>query len=98
MTIFAAATDTTSNTISFSVWELANDLELQEELYEEVSDFMKDCKRCPDDLTVDDCQEHFPRLRSFLLEMVRIKGPTPLNYFEVVEPMEFLGKTVVPGD
>ncbi|CAJ1969066.1 unnamed protein product [Cylindrotheca closterium] len=99
LTVFVAATDTASNTVSFSLWELANDLALQDELYQEVIEYTNGSgKRSLDDLTMEDALECFPRLRSFLFEMLRLKGPGPLLFFEPVESMEFLGKTVEPGD
>ena len=96
--ILAAATDTSSNTVSFSLWELANDLELQEELYQEVAEYMQNGKKTPNDVTMDDALECFPRIRSFLFEMLRLKGPGPFLFFEPVESMDFLGKKVDPGD
>ncbi|KAL3934174.1 MAG: hypothetical protein SGBAC_010049 [Bacillariaceae sp.] len=98
LTVFVAATDTSSNTVSFSLWELANDLVLQDELYQEVVEYTQGGKKSLDDLTMEDALECFPRLRSFLFEMLRLKGPGPFLFFEPAKTMNFLGKTIDPGD
>lgn len=97
LTMFAAGTDTTSNTISTAVWHLANDLELQDDLYQEVVDYLQESNKLPGDLTLEECLDCFPRLRSFLFEILRLKGPTPNNFLEPAEKMEFLGKTIDRG-
>lgn len=87
-------TDTSSNTLSFCLWELARDKEFQNEVYTmEISKFCSDF----DDLAVDDVLQRFPRLRSFLFEILRVRGPAPFLFFEPTELVEFHGEMIPPG-
>mmetsp|Transcript_6803 Transcript_6803/g.9591 ORF Transcript_6803/g.9591 Transcript_6803/m.9591 type:complete len:217 (-) Transcript_6803:69-719(-) len=87
-----AGTDTTSSTLSFCIWDLTKDSGLQDELYKEISKVDKDL----DDLTLDDVFECFPKLRSFLFEVLRTKGPGVFLFLEPTEFIEFQGEIISP--
>lgn len=46
---------------------------------------------------MNDLYEHFPKLRSFLFEVLRLKGPGPYLFFEPTETLEFEGDTISEG-
>mmetsp|Transcript_21732 Transcript_21732/g.32982 ORF Transcript_21732/g.32982 Transcript_21732/m.32982 type:complete len:512 (+) Transcript_21732:45-1580(+) len=87
-------TDTSSNTLSFCLWELAHDQDLQDEVYTE--EIAKSGKGL-DDVGMDDVLGSFPRLRSFLWEILRVRGPAPFLFFEPTEKIEFHGESILPG-
>lgn len=91
--LLVAGTDTTSSTLAFCLWELAQDSDLQEELYKETAE----AGITLDDLTMNDVKECFPRLQSFLFELLRIKGPAPILFLEPGETIEFQGGRITPG-
>lgn len=91
--LIVAGTDTTSSTIAFCFWELAQDSELQEELYKEIDE----TGITLDDLTMNDVKERFPRVHSFMFEVLRVKGPAPMLFLEPAETIEFQGGRIEPG-
>ena len=92
-TLLLAGTDTTSTTLAVCLWEIANDLVLQEELYQEVTTSGFDMDR----LTLKDVMNGFPRLHSLLFEVLRVKGPGSFIFLEPVEPIKFHGRVINPG-
>lgn len=48
-------------------------------------------------LTFSDVMNGFPRLRSLVIEVLRMKGPVPFLCFEPIEPIKFQGKIIQPG-
>lgn len=93
MTMFVAGSETTSNVMVSCLHELAVDTSgLQEELYDEVCAF-------PDiqNANVEEIFERLPRMRSFIYEVMRLKGPTPFMGVENRTPVEIAGVTHPPG-
>ena len=95
--LILAGTDTSSNTAAFCLWELANDKSgLQNELHKELLEENKDFEA----LTMEDIKSGFPRLWSFIWEILRLKGPAASLYLEPSEDLEnFCGQqtTISPG-
>jgi len=92
-TLLFAGTDTTSTTIAICLWEVANDSILQDELYQEVME----SGLYVDNLTLTDVSSGFPRLHSFLNEVLRTKGPGPFIFLEPAERVEIRGRALYPG-
>ena len=92
--LIIGGTDTTSNTLSFCLWELSQDESgIQDEIYQEI----KAMDKTLDDMVLDDFTENFPLLCSFLYEILRTKGPTPYLFFEPSQALKFQGETILPG-
>ena len=94
--LILAGSDTSSNTAAFCLWELAHDKsELQDELWKEVVALNKDAEA----LTMEDVKtsRNFPRLRSFVWEMLRVKGPNASIFLEPSADLDFYGETISPG-
>ena len=90
ITLFIAGADTSSVTMTWMVYRLAKDKELQRELAAEVS---------PLNLAVMNMQElldSLPRLRSFYYECLRVHSPTPCLDFENAEDVTLAGQTYAP--
>ena len=92
-TLMVAGTDTTSNTLSVCLWEIANDSDLQDGMYQEV--IASGCDI--DNLTLDDTMTGFPILHSLVFEVLRVKGPAPVVFLEPAEPVELQGQVLKPG-
>ena len=93
MTLLFAGTDTTSTTLAACLWEIANDSQLQEELYQEVAESALDMNS----LSLKDVMNGFPRLYSLLFEVLRCKGPAPFLFLEPTEPVTIKRKVIEPG-
>lgn len=74
-------------------WEIANDPQLQEELYQEVVESALDMSS----LSLKDAMDGFPRLHSLLFEVLRCKGPAPFFFLEPNEPVVIKGQVLKPG-
>jgi cytochrome P450 len=92
-TLILAGTDTTSGTLAACLWEIANDLELQNELHRDISHSEIDLEN----LAFSDVMNGFPRLYSLLYEVLRLKGPGPAIYLEPAERIEIQGELIEPG-
>ena len=93
LTLLIAGTDTTSTTLAACLWEIANDCQLQKELYQEVAE----CALDLNSLSLEDVMNEFPRLYSLLFEVLRCKGPAPFFFLEPNEPVEIQGQVLNPG-
>jgi len=93
LTLFAAGSETTFNTLCSAIYALCMDeTGLQEELAEEVL-AMKGLGSA----NLDDLCNKLPRLRSFMYEVLRIKGPAPFFGMQNQEPVEIDGVVLPRG-
>jgi cytochrome P450 len=89
-TFYLAGHETTANAISWTLYLLAAQPELQEELAAEARMALAD--------GTDDAAERTPRLRLFLNESMRLYPPVPRFDRQAVEPDRIGGHEVKPGD
>ena len=89
-TFYLAGHETTANAISWTLFLLAAQPELQEELAAEVQAALAD--------GADDVAERTPRLRLFLHESMRLYPPVPRFDRQAVEQDRIDGHPVEPGD
>ena len=89
-TFYLAGHETTANAISWSLFLLAAQPELQEELAAEAQAALAD--------GTDDVAERTPRLRLFLNESMRLYPPVPRFDRQAVEPDRIGEHQVEPGD
>ncbi len=83
LTFFIAGTDTTTNTLSVCLYMLAADKVLQDKI---VSELDKNGK-----VDFQHLQEQSPRTMSFIYEVLRFYGPSPLLFFENPKPIDLDG-------
>ena len=94
LTFFVAGSETTFVTIGSALYQLCIDeTGLQEELAAEAL-AMKGLKTGAD---MDALNDGLPKLRSFMYEVLRIKGPASCMLMENHEPLEMDGVTLPPG-
>jgi len=89
-TFYLAGHETTANALTWTLFLLAAQPELQEELAAEVRAALVD--------GVDDVAERVPRLRLFLNESMRLYPPVPRFDRQAVGPDRIGGHQVEPGD
>ena len=94
LTFFIAGSETTFNTIGSALYQLCIDKTgLQEELAAEAL-AMKGLKT---DADMDALNAGLPKLRSFMYEVLRLKGPAGVFGMQNHEPLEMDGVTLPPG-
>ena len=94
LNFFIAGSETTFNTIGSALYQLCIDeTGLQEELAAEAL-AMKGLKT---DADMDALNAGLPKLRSFMYEVLRIKGPAGIFGMQNHEPLEMDGVTLPPG-
>jgi cytochrome P450 len=91
-TLFAAGSETTHVTICSALWEIATDTTgLQDELAFEAQR-MKDMENA----SVEELLNGFPRIRSFMYEILRLKGPVRFLSVECMDEISICGTKVPP--
>lgn len=91
--LILAGTDTTSSTLAFGLWEIAQDSNLQLELQDEIAE----SGNASNNLSMSDVRNGYPRLHSFMYEVLRTKGPGPFLFLEPASALEFEGDIITPG-
>lgn len=93
LTMFAAGSETTGNTVMICLWELlqADQKNNLQELVEEVQTFSN-----LEEASFDELFKGLPKVRAFFYEINRLKGTVPGLYLENPEPVT-LGGIVIPA-
>mmetsp|Transcript_2397 Transcript_2397/g.3132 ORF Transcript_2397/g.3132 Transcript_2397/m.3132 type:complete len:555 (+) Transcript_2397:56-1720(+) len=94
LTVFAAGSETTGNTIMIGIWQLIHN---HREL---LPDLIKEVQAIPSletTATYDELLEGLPQLRAFFYEINRLHGTTPGLFLETSEPVKVAGITHPAG-
>eukprot|EP00978_Attheya_sp_CCMP212_P017640 scaffold47215_cov51-Attheya_sp.AAC.6 len=92
-TLFAAGSETTHVTICSCLWEIATDTTgLQDELASEAQR-MKNMEKA----SVEELLNGFPRIRSLMYEILRLKGPVPFFGFQCKDEFSICGTKLPPS-
>lgn len=87
--LFGAGTDTTSVVLSWAMYHLARDQELQRLVAEEVKDLPETVG--PSEL------DAYLHVNALWMETLRVNGPAPFDFLELREEVKLLGKGVPKG-
>merc|ERR1712157_274756 len=79
LTMFAAGSETTYNTLLVCLYEIADDTTgLQNELFQEVVTLCGSSATDASGIGYTELNEGLPRMRSLMYEVLRVKGPSPM--------------------
>ena len=95
ITMFAAGSDTTGNTIMICLWEMLQ--ENQKEYYEELVEEVHALPTNMEEVSYDDLMKSLPKMRAFVAEINRLKGTAPVVFMETAQTVEIGGMKIPPG-
>ncbi|KAL7563076.1 hypothetical protein ACA910_022569 [Epithemia clementina (nom. ined.)] len=86
LTLFLGGSDSVGTVLTTAFWQLAADPELQNTLVQELL-------KMPDvadvrDATVEKMMKHLPRMRAFIMELLRCYGPLPIIFLAAAEDLD----------
>merc|ERR1711907_299797 len=100
LTMFAAGSETTYNTLLVCLYEIAADTTgLQNEIFQEAMTLFEggSSKTDDSDIGYNELNEGLPRMRSLMYEVLRVKGPSPMLAGESTKEFDLDGSTQPVG-